>query len=92
MTFFFKQLFKQAESDEAEGMVSTGWETFIDAVIQAGFDLLAWQLLDDQVQLGMALAQPLQVFRQGGADLFSFTSEQWFQEKSKFEGKRSRLL
>jgi peptide/nickel transport system substrate-binding protein len=28
----------------------------------------------------------LQVFRQGGADLFSFTSEQWFQEKSKFEG------
>jgi putative DNA methylase len=28
--------FKQAESD-AEGTVSTGWETFLDAVIRAGF-------------------------------------------------------
>ena len=29
--------FKQAESDIAEGTVSTGWETFLDAVIRAGF-------------------------------------------------------
>lgn len=29
--------FKQAESDVAEGTVSTGWETFLDAVIRAGF-------------------------------------------------------
>jgi putative DNA methylase len=29
--------FKQAESDVAAGTVSTGWETFLDAVIRAGF-------------------------------------------------------
>ncbi|HEX3126250.1 MAG TPA: hypothetical protein VH394_02875, partial [Thermoanaerobaculia bacterium] len=29
--------FKQAESDDAEGTASTGWETFLDAVIRAGF-------------------------------------------------------
>ena len=29
--------FKQAETESAEGTSSTGWETFLDAVIQAGF-------------------------------------------------------
>jgi putative DNA methylase len=29
--------FKQAESDGADGTASTGWETFLDAVIRAGF-------------------------------------------------------
>jgi putative DNA methylase len=29
--------FKQAESDGAEGTTNTGWETFLDAVIRAGF-------------------------------------------------------
>jgi putative DNA methylase len=29
--------FKQAESDGGEGVASTGWETFLDAVIRAGF-------------------------------------------------------
>jgi putative DNA methylase len=29
--------FKQAETDEGEGTASTGWETFLDAVIRAGF-------------------------------------------------------
>jgi len=29
--------FKQVESDVAEGTASTGWETFLDAVIRAGF-------------------------------------------------------
>ena len=29
--------FKQAESDSAEGTASTGWETFLDALIRAGF-------------------------------------------------------
>jgi putative DNA methylase len=29
--------FKQAESDRADGTSSTGWETFLDAVIRAGF-------------------------------------------------------
>jgi putative DNA methylase len=30
--------FKQAESDDSEGTASTGWETFLDAVIRAGFE------------------------------------------------------
>ena len=29
--------FKQSESDDIEGTASTGWETFLDAVIRAGF-------------------------------------------------------
>lgn len=29
--------FKQAESDGADGVASTGWETFLDAVTRAGF-------------------------------------------------------
>jgi len=29
--------FKQSETDGAEGTASTGWETFLDAVIRAGF-------------------------------------------------------
>jgi len=29
--------FKQAESDGSEGIASTGWETFLDAAIRAGF-------------------------------------------------------
>ena len=29
--------FKQSESDDDEGTASTGWETFLDAVIRAGF-------------------------------------------------------
>jgi putative DNA methylase len=29
--------FKQSESESAEGTASTGWETFLDAVIRAGF-------------------------------------------------------
>jgi putative DNA methylase len=29
--------FKQSETDSAEGISSTGWETFLDAVIRAGF-------------------------------------------------------
>jgi len=29
--------FKQSESETAEGTASTGWETFLDAVIRAGF-------------------------------------------------------
>jgi putative DNA methylase len=31
--------FKQSENDEEEGIVSTGWDTFLDAVIHAGFAL-----------------------------------------------------
>jgi putative DNA methylase len=31
--------FKQAESDRKDGPASTGWETFVDAVIHAGFSI-----------------------------------------------------
>ncbi len=31
--------FKQAESESDTGTASTGWETFLDAVIRAGFDI-----------------------------------------------------
>jgi putative DNA methylase len=31
--------FKQAESDRVEGTASTGWETFLEAVIHAGFSI-----------------------------------------------------
>jgi len=31
--------FKQTESETAEGITSTGWETFLDAVIRAGFSI-----------------------------------------------------
>ncbi|HKY20393.1 MAG TPA: hypothetical protein VJM31_04165 [Vicinamibacterales bacterium] len=31
--------FKQAESDEDDGTASTGWDTFLDAVIRAGFSI-----------------------------------------------------
>ncbi|OQB57507.1 MAG: hypothetical protein BWX98_01440 [Candidatus Aminicenantes bacterium ADurb.Bin147] len=31
--------FKQAESDDDTGMASTGWDTFLDAVIEAGFSI-----------------------------------------------------
>ncbi len=31
--------FKQSETESAEGTSSTGWETFLDAVIRAGFSL-----------------------------------------------------
>ncbi|MGO3933093.1 DUF1156 domain-containing protein [Rhodopseudomonas pseudopalustris] len=31
--------FKQSETDGADGTASTGWETFLDAVIRAGFEL-----------------------------------------------------
>jgi putative DNA methylase len=31
--------FKQAESDDLQGTASTGWDTFLEAVIQAGFSI-----------------------------------------------------
>lgn len=33
--------FKQSESDDVEGTASTGWETFLEAVIRAGFAVTA---------------------------------------------------
>jgi putative DNA methylase len=41
--------FKQAESDKNLGTVSTGWETFLDAVIRAGFVLAGtWPMRSEQ--------------------------------------------
>ena len=31
--------FKQSETDDVDGKVRTGWETFLEAVIRAGFDI-----------------------------------------------------
>ncbi len=41
--------FKQAESDGNNGTASTGWETFLDAVIRAGFTLSGtWPMRTEQ--------------------------------------------
>jgi putative DNA methylase len=41
--------FKQAESDSAMGIASTGWETFLDAVIRAGFAIYrTWPIRTEQ--------------------------------------------
>ena len=45
--------FRQAETDGEEGTASTGWETFLDAVIQAGFAVSGtWPM---RTELGGAL-------------------------------------
>jgi len=42
--------FKQSESDGPEGMSSTGWETFLDAVIRAGFRITGtWPVRTEQL-------------------------------------------
>ena len=41
--------FKQSESDDLSGTASTGWETFLDAVIRAGFALSGtWPMRTEQ--------------------------------------------
>ncbi len=41
--------FKQSESEDVAGTTSTGWETFLDAVIRAGFALVGtWPLRSEQ--------------------------------------------
>ncbi|MGH7962536.1 MAG: DUF1156 domain-containing protein, partial [Candidatus Binatia bacterium] len=41
--------FKQAESDGADGTASTGWETFLDAVVRAGFAVSGtWPMRTEQ--------------------------------------------
>jgi putative DNA methylase len=41
--------FKQSESDGADGTASTGWETFLDAVIRAGFAVTGtWPMRSEQ--------------------------------------------
>jgi putative DNA methylase len=42
--------FKQSESSAAEGTASTGWDTFLDAVIRAGFAISGtWPLRTEQL-------------------------------------------
>jgi putative DNA methylase len=42
--------FKQSENDGADGIASTGWETFIDAVILAGFAISGtWPMRTEQL-------------------------------------------
>ncbi len=41
--------FKQSETDDEEGTSSTGWDTFLDAVIRAGFALTGtWPIRSEQ--------------------------------------------
>jgi putative DNA methylase len=41
--------FKQSESDEVDGTTSTGWETFLEAVIRAGFAVTGtWPMRTEQ--------------------------------------------
>jgi putative DNA methylase len=41
--------FKQTENDGTEGVASTGWETFLDAVIRAGFAMTGtWPMRSEQ--------------------------------------------
>jgi len=41
--------FKQSESDDDEGTASTGWDTFLDAVIRAGFGISGtWPMRTEQ--------------------------------------------
>lgn len=41
--------FKQAETDDGEGTSSSGWETFLDAVISAGFGICGtWPMRSEQ--------------------------------------------
>jgi putative DNA methylase len=41
--------FKQAESDDKEGTTNTGWDTFLEAVIQAGFAITGtWPMRSEQ--------------------------------------------
>ncbi|WKZ11119.1 MAG: DUF1156 domain-containing protein [Gammaproteobacteria bacterium] len=43
--------FKQAESESESGTASTGWETFLDAVIRAGFGLSGtWPIRTERTQ------------------------------------------
>src|SRR5262249_3497189 len=42
--------FKQAESDDDSGRASTGWETFLEAVIRAGFAITGtWPMRTERV-------------------------------------------
>jgi putative DNA methylase len=42
--------FKQSESDSVEGTASTGWDTFLDAVIRAGFAISGtWPIRTEQM-------------------------------------------
>ena len=43
--------FKQSESDIDGGITSTGWETFLDAVVQAGFGISGtWPMRTEMIQ------------------------------------------
>ena len=41
--------FKQAETDDIKGTASTGWDTFLDAVMRAGFSIKGtWPIRSEQ--------------------------------------------
>lgn len=52
--------FKQAEAEEDSGVASTGWETFLDAVIEAGFSISGtWPMRTEMVAAMKAIKNNL---------------------------------
>ena len=79
--------FKQSETDGAEGTTSTGWETFLSAVIRAGFALTGtWPMRTEmgnrQVASGNnALASSIVlVCRKRPADAYSISRREFIRE------------
>ena len=51
--------FKQAETKGDEGTASTGWETFLDAVIEAGFSVTGtWPMRTERGGSSLPLSRP----------------------------------
>ncbi len=50
--------FKQSETENTEGTASTGWETFLDAVIQAGFGITGTWPMRTERMLGLSGLAP----------------------------------
>jgi putative DNA methylase len=79
--------FKQSETNKSEGTSSTGWETFLTAVLQAGFSIVGtWPLRSEQefriVSMGTnALASSIVlVCRKRPADASSISRREFIRE------------
>jgi putative DNA methylase len=79
--------FKQSETDEKDGTSSTGWETFLEAVIQSGFALSGtWPIRTERAtrSIGIgtnALASSIVlVCRKREADAMSITRREFLNE------------
>jgi putative DNA methylase len=75
--------FKQSESDGADGIASTGWETFLDALIRAGFAVTGtWPMRTEQMaglkaQMNALASSIIIVCRKRAADASSVTRREF---------------